>query len=406
MTSVLRSESRRVLVVATLVLSGSHVLLAGCGAHSTPATTSAAGPTRVVCAAAQGPRKLSRLERGPKGAEVATEDGRLGLFFVWHGEVDAKQHEIELRGGGPVPPAIIAPNVNPPNATFRGANVIGFAASKHPVFGQDGFIAWATTERRAVFARPVASSVVEAGRHVYFADASCRVHALDLETGEELTGPIKTCHPFRAWGIAIAIAEPRHSEGSRLLAGYDYGTTVVDPATGRPAPRPFCPHTVGASCITLDSDVHWRFDEDPAGPASEPSRLETFEVRGARGESVKGTIEIPNLQLSPDHVALWQDVPGRAMALVAARVEGAQGPQLVVVEDAKVTVTPLSAEEAIDQRRIRALHGFVPAGTPAADREDLARERRAALAKTADRVRFVAYPEAEAAHIPCTTPPP
>lgn len=409
---------RRALLLALVVA-------AGCRARTTPPTPSVAGPSsvdasrslknpqppRVVCAPVQGPTKLSRagVDKTPQGPEVASTDGRVALFLMWRGETGATGHEVELRGREQSVQSVRIPaNVNPPSFTFRGRNVIGFGANKHPSFGGDGFIVWATIERPVIFVRPLASSVIEVGPRVYFNDTSCRIHTIDLETGDDHASPVKTCLPFRIWGDAIAIPQPKFSAfGSKELVGYDYGTAVVDPATGKPRPKPYCPHGVGASCITLDSDLHWRFDDDPAGPASEPSTSQSFEVRGPHGERVRGETQLPHPQLSPDHVALWRDASGRTMALVAARVEGSNGAQLIVVDDAKVSTTALTAEEEIDQRRIAALQNFVPVGTRPADVETLVGERRAALvAAENDRVRFMAYPAAASAQIPCTAPPP
>lgn len=419
LTRVSRTETLRASVLALAMMT----VASACRPRTTPPTASTTAPSevdaapsakspappRVVCAPEQGPTRLSRssVDRSPRGAEVASVDGGVALFLISHSEIDATGHEVELRGRGEPGRSVRIPaHVNPTEFTFRGTNVIGFGASKHH-FGGDGFIVWATVERPAVFTRAVASSAIEVGQHVYFADASCRLHAIDLETGDDVAGAVKTCLPFRVWGDAIAIPQLRYStSGLKELVGYDYGRTVVDPLTGKPRPKPYCPHSVGASCITLDSDLHWELNDDPAGPASEPSRSESFEVRGLHGEHVKGEIEIPHPQLSPDHVELWRDARGRTMAFVAAHVEGLDGAHLVVVDDAKVSITALSAEEEIDQRRITALQSFVPWRTRSADVDALVRERQAALAAVAnDRVRFMAYPAAASANIPCTPPP-
>ena len=141
-------------------------------------------------------------------------------------------------------------------------------------------------------------------------------------------------------------------------------------------------------------------------PGSSSTLAETFEVRGPLGEQVRGETLRPHSSLSPDHSRLWRDAAGRRFALVAARVEGSVGPQLVVVDEARVVVTRLSRDEEIDQRRIAALRTFVPATTTPEDVDALVREREKVLAASAnDRVRFMEYSAAASARIPCTAPP-
>jgi hypothetical protein len=340
-------------------------------------------------------------------AIVASADGTIALHVESHQEGGRSVSTIELRAPGVPTRRTKLPGTDPPppQVVFRGSNVIGFGARTSPVVSRDAYVVWATLSPLALFASPVGGSVERAGSRVYFNDKKCIIHALDLETGADRSGSAKACSWFRVWGDAIAIGEPKIANG--YVVGVDFGGRVIAADTGKPQESPHCPHPVGKACLTFADDLLQSVDDDPPGPGTSPAQTETFEVRGARGEHVRGETVRPHSALSPDHFRLWRDAAGRTFAFVASRVEGSVGPQLVVVDESRVVVTPLSREEEVDQRRIARLRSFVPATTPPEDVDVLVREREKALAASAtDRVRFMDYAAATSAQIPCSAPPP
>jgi hypothetical protein len=372
---------------------------------SEPAHDAAVGapsPARVVCAPVQGPTRARR--ELPDGAIVVSADGKVALSF--ESEPDGSRSSARLRAPNEPDRRTKLPGNDPlsPDLTFQGENVIGFGRSAGTVSGGRGYVVWATLRPRALFSSVVGWTAARAGSRVHFNDEKCMVHTLDLATGNERAGPAKVCDWFRLWGEGLAVGESKISQG--YVTAIELGGTVLSPDTGRALPKPHCPHPVGAGCVTFGDDLRVSVDDDPAGPASSSSRSETFEVSGPHGEHVRGEISLPHAVLSPDHARLWRDAAGRTFALVAARVDGSTGPQLVVVDDVRVSVTPLSADDATDQRRILALRALVPAATLPEDVSALLRERQSVLgASTGDRVRFMEYAAAASAQVPCTAPP-
>jgi hypothetical protein len=350
----------------------------------------------------QGPTRARR--ELPDGAVVVSADGKVALSF--ESEPDGSRAGARLRAPDEPDRRTRLPGSDPlpPDLTFRGENVIGFGRSAGAVSGGKGYVVWATLSPRALFSSVVGWTAARSGARVHFNDEKCIVHTLDLATGKERAGPAKVCDWFRVWGDGLAVGESKSAHG--YVTGIEFGGAVISPDTGRPLPKPHCPHPVGAACITFGDDLRAAVDDDPAGPGSSSARAETFEVRGPHGEHVRGEVSLPHAVLSPDHARLWQDAAGRTAALVAARVDGSTGPQLVVVDDVRVSVTPLSADDATDQRRILALRALVPAATQPEDVPALVRERQSVLgASTGDPVRFMEYAAAASAHVPCTAPP-
>jgi len=235
---------------------------------------------------------------------------------------------------------------------------------------------------------------------VYFGDEECRLHTIDLGTGSERTNPGETCSWFRVWGELIAIGKPTVAPHAWVTA-VDFGGEVIAPDTGKPQTGPHCPHPVGAACVTFSTDLRETGvgSLDPSSAAT----IETFEVRGPHDEHFRGDAVRPHPELSPDHAMLWRDAAGQTLAFVAARLEGSVGPQLVVIDDTRVSVTALSSDDAIDQRRISGLRAFVPISTPPEDIDAVVRERQKYFAAaTDDPVRFMEYAAASSAHVPCS----
>lgn len=157
--------------------------------------------------------------------------------------------------------------------------------------------------------------------------------------------------------------------------------------------------------LRCDDDLYHEIDEDPADAESPPFTVTSFEVRRPGQPTLRGTTKTPHFALAPGYVRVWKDAAGKRLACVAATVEGANGPQLVVLDETRVEVTPLSTEEEIDQRRVAVLRDFVPSRTPPADVEPLLAERRRALAAPpTERVRYMEPAAASSAHLACTPP--
>jgi hypothetical protein len=375
------------------------------GSSPDVAPADSAAPARVVCAPVQGPTRAPR--NLPENAEVASLDGKVALYLSMHEQHGRSVWDVELRAANEPAKSVRLPvmDMMPPEIVFRSANVIGFGRGKDRFLGTEGYVVWATQSPLGLFAKPVAWTVERAGSRIHFNDRACRIHTLDLDTGKARTGMAAACSWFRAWGDALAVGQPKIHLGH--LTDIEFGARLIEPDTGKARPKPHCPHPLGTACVTFGGDLREEVDDDPPGPASSAGRAEAFEVRGPQGDYVRGEVVVPHPALSPDHAKLWRDVAGRTLALIAARVDGAVGPRLVLVDETKVSVTPLSAEGASDQRRVSELHTFVPVHTPPEDVDALLKARAKSLAASAnDRVRLMDYAAAGSAHVPCTAPPP
>lgn len=358
-----------------------------------PAAHAPAVRARVVCAPVQGPTKLAASKSLD---EVAALDGSAVLEFA---STSAGVPYVALadRSGSETTEKLPDDALYSPGLSFRGANVVGFGRRVSPAVGGGGYVAWATTKPRALFVRPV-HDIQRSGRRIVF-NHKCAPHVLDLASGEERVVPIRACSWFRLRGDGIVLGKEESRNG--MLTSILYPGPALSLVTGKPLAGPICEALVGGTCITVgdDRDVP---DDDPPAPASRPQSPVPFDVRTAGGVHVHGEASLPHPMLAPDYAVLWRDAAAKTYGLVATHVDGKVGPQLVLVDAARVSILPLSEEERLDQRRIPQLRELVPSDTSAEDVEPLLRERRESFASSKDdRVRFMDPLESPSAPLPC-----
>ncbi|NOU28348.1 MAG: hypothetical protein HOO96_10640 [Polyangiaceae bacterium] len=399
-----RLGSNMCLPIAMLV-----AVLAGC--HRQPPRAAGSAPPvaasapRVVCAPVQGPTTTAAARARAQGASdvVQTDDGAAVLTF--HAG-DNGAASVELTGTGGLAKTAKLPTLQSHTVfPFRGPNVVGFAQDVSPFSGGVGFVAWATSEPRALFVRRLTNYGLSDA--VFAFNDKCKVHVIDLATGAVRVAPVRACGWFELKGRGIRVGRELRSEG--WVTSVEYRGPALSLDTGKALPGAVCDVLAGGTCISFGGSTYLVsvLDEDSTpGPESGSSTPAYFDVRAASGEHVEGVVSIPHPSLG-DYELLWRDAAAKTFAIVATRVEGKVGPQLVLVEENKVSVLPLSAEQWVDQRRISQLRDFVPNRTDPKDVDALIRERRKVFAASAsDRVRFMEYSDARNEEVPCTRPPP